>query len=105
MNGKYILKNGEPVQCDSLLTWARWFETADDERRVRSDEIGDVRVSTVFLGLDHNYEEDRPPLLYETMIFGGEHDDYQERYSTRIEAEAGHIRAVALVKLREAGEG
>ena len=33
--------------------------------------IGNVRVSTIFLGLDHNVFGDRPPELFETMVFGG----------------------------------
>ena len=37
------------------------------------------------------------PILFETMIFGGEHDQYQERYATREEAVEGHARAVAPV--------
>lgn len=52
-------------------------------------------VSTVFLALDHDLSGKGPPVLYETMIFGGPRDDYQERYCTRAEAEAGHARAVA----------
>ena len=69
----------------------------DAGRRVGWDEIGDVRVSTVLLVLDHGWG-DGPPLIFETMIFGGEHDEEQWRYSTREEAEEGHRRAVALVK-------
>ena len=49
-------------------------------------------VSTVFLGLDHAFDGGTP-LLFETMIFGGEHDEYQERYATWDEAEAGHLVA------------
>jgi hypothetical protein len=64
---------------------------------VQQDKIGNVKVSTVFLGLDHNYSLDGPPLLYETMIFGGEHDQYQERYATRDEALAGHRAALLLI--------
>jgi len=37
------------------------------------------------------------------MIFGGEHDGYQERYTSRENAVAGHLKAVALVK--EAPDG
>jgi predicted DNA-binding transcriptional regulator AlpA len=55
-----------------VLTWARWFETA--ERTVASDHVGDVHVSTVFLALDHNFGLEGPPVLWETMIFGGELD-------------------------------
>ena len=38
------------------------------------------------------------PILWETMIFGGEHDQYQERYTNRHAALAGHDRAVAMVR-------
>ena len=51
-----------------------------------------IHVSTVFLGLDHSFGEG-PPLVFETMIFGGELDQYQERYSTYQQAEAGHLKA------------
>ena len=30
-----------------------------------------VFISTVFLGIDHNFNLEGPPLLFETMIFGG----------------------------------
>lgn len=90
----WILKNGEPVAVP-LMEWAQWFETAD--RHVANTMVGDVRVSTVFLGLNHNFHSG-PPLLFETMVFGGKHDEYQERYSTLEGAMQGHERAVAMVK-------
>ena len=58
-------------------------------------EVGALRVSTVFLGIDHGF--DGYPVLYETLVFGGL-DEYGERYTTRLEAVAGHARAVALVE-------
>lgn len=94
MNDKYILEGKTAVPAD-LMTWARWFETAD--RHVAKDTIGDVRISTVFLGIDHRWD-DGPPLVFETMIFGGEHDQHQTRASTWDEAEKQHAEAVALVK-------
>jgi hypothetical protein len=48
----------------------------------------DVLVSTVFLFMDYGF--DGTPLLFETMIFGGQHDQYCMRYSTWEEAELGH---------------
>lgn len=81
------------VEEPDLMTWAKWFETAD--RKVRLDVIGDVTVSTVFLSLDHSFG-DGPPVLFETMIFGGPHDQYQERYCTWDEAVAGHEMAFKL---------
>jgi hypothetical protein len=53
-----------------------------------------VRISTVFLGIDHNHLRQGPPILFETMIFGGPYDQYMDRYCTWAEAEAGHARAV-----------
>lgn len=98
MSDKYILEDGEPVKCKNLLAWARWMETG--ERQIAADDIGGVRVSTVFLGRDHAFGSGRP-VLFETMIFGGPHDEYQERYCTREQAVIGHSRALALVRSGE----
>jgi hypothetical protein len=57
-----------------------------------------IEVSTVMLGTDHGFGMGGPPILFETMIFGGEHDEYQERYSTRAEAESGHSKALGLAR-------
>lgn len=94
MSDKFILQGKTPVPAD-LMTWAKWFETAD--RKVAADEIGDVRISTVFLGLDHSFGHGAP-LLFETMIFGGRHDQHQTRASTWEEAEKQHAEAMAMVR-------
>lgn len=83
------------MKVADILTWGKWFETGD--RIVKQEMIGDVRVSTVFLGIDHNWSEG-PPILFETMIFGGEHDQHQERSSTWKSAEAMHDKACAMVR-------
>ncbi len=94
--GKYILdEQHNPVPCTSLLKWADWFEDRNN-RRVAATERGGVRVSTVFLGLNHNWMVSGPPLLFETMIFGGPHDQYMDRCSTWEEAEQMHQRACQL---------
>lgn len=91
---QYILRGKRPVEVDDMLTWGRWFESAD--RHVGETQISKyVKVSTVFLGIDHGFDED-VPILFETMIFGGEHDDYTERYTTWEDAEVGHAKAVKL---------
>lgn len=94
MSGRYILKDKTPVLVEDLLEWAREFETMD--RRVAKDMIGDVTVSTVFLGLDHSFGRGKP-LLFETMVFGGELDGEQDRYHTWEEAEKGHKNMVRRV--------
>jgi hypothetical protein len=56
------------------------------------DEAGDdaIEVSTVFLGMDHNWRESGPPILFETLVFGGPLDGEMDRYCTRAEALDGH---------------
>lgn len=95
MRGHYKLGKDRktPVSCD-LMECARAIEK---DRVVSKDELpGGVLVSTVFLGLDHSFGSG-PPILFETMIFGGPHDGYQERYSSWDEAEKGHKKALAKV--------
>ena len=94
MTDTYILDGKMPVKA-TLTEWAQWFETSRDPRRVASTDKNGVRVSTVFLGVDYSYG-DGPPPLFETMIFGGDHDGYEERCSTWDEAEAMHKRACSL---------
>lgn len=66
-----------------------------DYARIGLDEVGDARVSTVWLGLDHGFLPGGPPLIFETMIFGGDYADYCQRYATEAEAAAGHAAVVA----------
>ena len=99
-NLKYILINKNPVIEPNLLKWADWFEITEN-RIVSKNNVKNIMVSTVFLGLDHNFDEGEP-LLFETMIFGSrKYKNYQERYATWEEAEKGHQRALDLVKLKQ----
>ena len=93
MSDRYILDGHTPVPCPDLMTWARWIESNRDAKRVASTEKNGLRVSTVFLGVDHGFVEGAAPLIFETMIFGGEHDDYQTRCSTWEQAEEMHKAA------------
>jgi len=57
-----------------------------------------ILVSTVFLGLDHRFTADGPPVLWESMIFGGPHSGEQRRYTSKADALAGHADLCALVR-------
>ena len=96
MSDYYVLEGKTPKPAKDVLEWAKWFETAD--LQIANTKLPNgVTVSTVFLGLDRSFAKGIP-ILFETMIFGGEHDQYQERYATWEEAEAGHKKALAKVK-------
>ena len=92
---KYILDDDwNPIRCDDELAWGHWFDTTDrhlaDDLQEGPDAVK-VRISTVFLGLDHAFGP--PAILWETMIFGGLLDGFQEQYATKAEALAGHQEA------------
>ena len=75
-----------------------------DNRFDLKTRVGNYQVSTVDLGLNHQFNDDLPPLYYETMIFKIENektnytDLYCVRYTTEEEARAGHEIAVEYVK-------
>lgn len=89
--------DGEAVPCQDVMEWAKSFK-ANELRIVAKDQVGPYFVSTVFLGINHNFGHDGPPLLFETMVFnpsGRESKEFdQERVSTRSEAIAGHRKMV-----------
>lgn len=97
--GTYVLdEHGNPKPEPDLMAWGLWMEHHNEERIVAHDrdegrnssEETRISVSTVFIGVDHSWNPNGPPLLYETMVFNGELNDTQMRYATREEALAGH---------------
>jgi hypothetical protein len=90
------------VPCESMLEWAMWFgqnsHPDNFNRRVDETIIGPMRISTIFLGLDHNFGRDGEPLIFETMIFRGGESQECWRSSSWQEAEADHKRAVELIR-------
>jgi hypothetical protein len=91
--GYYILDADNHAVKVDMWTWAQWFETAN--RGVGYTEItSEIRVSTVFLGFDHRFWGKGPPILFETLIFGGPLDGEGDRYSSHDDAETGHAMFV-----------
>lgn len=89
-----------PVAVDTLEEWAAFWGNRDT-RRVAWDEFEPgIQISTVFLGIDHRYHGEGPPILFETMVFGlsMEDCDFMMRYSTWDDAETGHKVVVRKVK-------
>lgn len=90
----FILVGTTPIPLVDPIEWAQWFEMSD--RIVENTEIEGYRISTIFLGLNHNFSGKGPPLLFETMIFPSDsfRDLYCARYTTWDEAQLGHRYAV-----------
>jgi hypothetical protein len=89
---RYYRKDGTPYPEDGLMEWAKDFGN-DVNRVVKQTTLKNGKwVSTVWLGLDHNYGGGRPH-IFETMVFPSDNDMGeldQRRYSTEAEALAGH---------------
>ena len=101
---KYILFfNDETQKFEFRLTenQEEFDKFFNNDRQIAIDSFGDAEVSTVFLCFDHSLGgligEDRKPILFETMIFGGKHDEWCERYHTYDEAMEGHKRLCEMV--------
>ena len=90
------MDDNTPIASPDL--WAEIIRTS--HRQVAKTDLGDIRVSTVFLGLDHSLG-DGPPLLFETMVFerreDGSHggDRRMESASTWELALESHQRDIA----------
>jgi len=124
MSADWYDKQGKPISDYNLIE----LKLRDPNYKVVGDDyLGNdlqrYRVSTVWLGLDHNYSGG-DPIIFETMVFedklvhakvpaipkygleGLEYkfhpsmDNFTRRYHTLAEAEAGHKEVVAEVKER-----
>lgn len=70
--------------------FAELYEDAE-YRQICLDHHDDVVISTVWLGIDHAFGTSPRPIIFETMIFGGDEHGYQRRYATEDAARCGHI--------------
>lgn len=95
MTVRYFDRDGSPIP---MLTWARKLEDRDYCRVARTTVREGVDVSTVWLGLNHRWD-DGAPLIFETMVFRAGHGRDYQRYSTLAEAQAGHEVAVLAVQM------
>ncbi len=78
------------------ITIKEWEILSQDKdyKLIKQEELKDGKfLSTVWLGLEHGFDQEGNPLIFETMLFPkkgdwGELD--MERYSILEEAEKGH---------------
>lgn len=92
----HILDDDNHVVEVSLMEWAMWVETTPIGRRCvgHTQVTSQIEVSTVFVMIDMNFYGRGPPILFETMIFGGPLHHYTWRYSSWDDADVGHKMAV-----------
>lgn len=84
----YYDKEGKPI--DDVLQWSKLFEDSE-YRKIKQEKLWwRGWLSTVFLGLNHNWGEGEP-LIFESMLFSRWGSDLDcQRYSTVEEATLGH---------------
>jgi len=109
-SGWYTLdEHNNPVKTTLLSA------EADGPVVVCHTQFNQMTISTVFLRLDHNHGDiriknseggdseciDKTPILFETMVFNAEGtpwENYQDRYATWDEAEAGHQFVISAIE-------
>lgn len=98
--GEFYDRQGRPIDT---MEWARLRENVLNVVVARSafgedEDDPDVLVSTVWLGINHSYLREGPPVIFETLIFGGALDGEMWRYATEAQAVEGHGFVVQLVR-------
>lgn len=65
--------DGKPILSDELLPaeikWAMLFEDTASRIVGQTRTLYGEKLSTVWLGIDHNFFSTGPPLIFETMLF------------------------------------
>jgi hypothetical protein len=94
---RYILdEHDNPQPCEDLIEWGRFLEDRNRCRVAHDMDEGNeadgtrVRVSTMFLGLNHRLVGEGPPILWETLVIGGVLNMEMDRYTSREAALRGH---------------
>jgi hypothetical protein len=94
-----------PVPDGNNDAWL-WAHKYPDKRRVGDTRLSNgYRISTVFLVLDHSFNDHGTPVLWETIVFGP--DSYEDlamdRYTSYEDAVQGHKNMVekTLIKLHQ----
>ncbi len=89
-----------PKLCTDPVEHNDWWAKYRGDCHLKETIVGDIRVSTAFLGINVT-PYIKNPKLFETMVFGGDWDKHQIRFSTYDKAIKGHDAMVELVKLEK----
>lgn len=100
----FVLRGHDVVETDDFMDAALLLNdtaarTVAKTTITAPDGTVTSEVSTVFLTINHSHTLDGPPILFETLVFGGPLANEQERYATWDEAEVGHAWMVERVRV------
>lgn len=99
----YCLNSDKSVSPCTLTEFIdrQCYLCANGTNQILYDVINGLDISTSWLGVNYNWFNDGPPLLFETMIFDGNKTVSVIRYATWQEAIDGHKDAIAWVEKYE----
>lgn len=81
------------------MTGTELTRAAVPPQNLRRTKVGGAVVSTTFLGQDHNYSGEGPPVPWETLVFGAEYDGSEMRHTS--EETALSVHDLVVKHLRE----
>lgn len=91
----YILREGTLWESNRE-EWEEWSDRPKN-RRVAVHSIRGSVVYTYCIGIDRRFIGTEAPLIFETMVYGGELDGQVCCYATLEEAREGHHQVCAAV--------
>lgn len=88
----WILDDNHNLVEVDLITWAKYIEHPDNRVVGYTQINSEVWVSTIFLGIDHRFPSfpPGPPLVFETLVFGGPLNGEGGRWVSYDDAKTNH---------------
>ncbi len=104
---QYILDGDLALPCEDMDAAKAWQGSNQASKFIANDHIDGLWISTIFLVMNHEFDEARPPLIFETMVFpeGVWTELYCDRYSTYHQAQRGHQAVLERVRRGEFRQG
>ena len=92
----YILDDKHRViPTNDIREWGKFFEKFDNRKVAQETLFNGLDVSTIFLGIDHDFSSGEIPILFESMVFDKNREELDcQRYTTWEQAVNGHKELV-----------
>ncbi len=82
MPDQYFILEGQETREVGAEEWLEWYENAGDLRLLARSFVGEVMISTVFIGI--------APTVFQTYVWGGRMDGASHNSLTWAGAELAH---------------